>query len=383
MKTISLQSILSYILILLLVLAVAIQGGAKFRWWNPSPEASISLDDIQQAFPDAYAFSVASDQLIEVRNEAEKVLGYALHSNRLEAHHQGYAGKVPLLIALDPSLRIQTIQLLKNQEDPDFLELVEEMKLLNTWTGQKLDTTLINFPVEAVTGATLSSTAIIHTFRKSIAHYHQVKHQTQITPIRAIQLLIMGILFVLSVVMMIGKKLRSLYTLYLLALLGVAGFWCKTMLSVNTFYNWLTTGLPWQSNIELIVILSFAVLFSILGYRKHYCTYLCPMGAIQILAGKISPFKKRSFNFKISGITLRNIYLSFIWASLILGLTLPLQEMEPFLSFSFQAASWVMIGSGIVIVLLSLFFNRPWCQLCPTGCLLDSIPSLKTHKKNK
>ena len=130
-----------------------------------------------------------------------------------------------------------------------------------------------------------------------------------------------------------------------------------------------------------MVILSISVVLAIAGHKKYYCTYLCPMGAVQMLVSKASPFKKRNLKLKISVLTLRNIYLTFIWVSLILGFALPLSNLEPFIAFSFKVASWIMLSAGGVIILLSLFFNRPWCQLCPTGCLLDSIPSVKSNRK--
>lgn len=102
-----------------------------------------------------------------------------------------------------------------------------------------------------------------------------------------------------------------------------------------------------------------------------------------MLASKVSPFKKRSFKLRISVVTLRAIYLTFIWVTLLLGFSLPLFNMEPFVAFSIQVASTLMLVAGAAIVVLSLFFNRPWCQLCPTGCLLDSVPSIKKSKKDE
>jgi NosR/NirI family transcriptional regulator, nitrous oxide reductase regulator len=137
----------------------------------------------------------------------------------------------------------------------------------------------------------------------------------------------------------------------------------------------------WQSNWDLLVVMILSVIMGLLGYRKYYCNYLCPMGAVQVLVAKLSPFTKRSASIKISVVTLRTVYLTFIWVSLLLGFALPLSDMEPFMAFSFRMAGTVMLGAGILIVLLSLVFNRPWCQFCPTGCLLDSIqPMVKSSK---
>jgi len=183
--------------------------------------------------------------------------------------------------------------------------------------------------------------------------------------------------------MVIQNKLKKGYWFYLLLVFIVPGLWFKQMLSVDLLHNWLTHGIPTRTNIELLVILLLSIAMSVLGYRKYYCNYLCAMGAVQLLAAKISPFKKRSFNLKISVVSLRTLYLTFIWVSLLLGFSLPLTYMEPFMAFSFTVVSVFMLIAGVAIVVLSLFFNRPWCQLCPTGCLLDAVPSIQTKNKNR
>jgi polyferredoxin len=199
---------------------------------------------------------------------------------------------------------------------------------------------------------------------------------------RILQLVLMLILLVLSLSMMLGKRFRKLYVYYLVGVVLIMGFWLKKMLSLELLNNWLTKGLPWQSNWELILILGMSIVLAIAGHKKYYCTYLCPMGALQMLVSKASPFKKRNLKLKISVLTMRNIYLTFIWGSLVLGFALPLSNMEPFIAFSYKVASWILLSAGGLIILLSIFINRPWCQLCPTGCLLDSIPSFQSKRKS-
>ncbi|MCU4177771.1 4Fe-4S binding protein [Carboxylicivirga sp. N1Y90] len=224
--------------------------------------------------------------------------------------------------------------------------------------------------------------SIIQTFEKTIANYLKTEQQnTSISTIRIVQLVLLALILFFSLSMVLGKRFKQFYWYYLILVFIVMGIWLKKMLSVDVIHNWLSNGLPWQSNWELIAILLLSLAMSIAGHKKYYCNYLCPMGAIQLLAAKVSPFNTRNIKLKISVLTLRNIYLSFIWSSLILGFALPLSNMEPFLAFSFKMASWLMLLAGILIVILSLFYNRPWCQLCPTGCLLDSVPSIKKTRK--
>ncbi len=381
-KKLSANSIYNYIVIVLLLIAVAIRGGATFEWLQPSETPVYTLNDVKKAFPNATSFEKERDNSFVVKDKNSKQLGYVLISEELKARHSGYGGNTPLLIALNMEKHIIGTYLLSHNETAEYIDHVNDVNLLNTWNSMPMDTTILSKQVDAVTGATKSSEAIIYTFEKTASKYLELEHQSRpISVLRIIQILLFFTLLFLSLSMSLKKRFTGFYTYYLLLVFLVMGIWLKKIISLDLIANSLTKGLSWQGNWELISILILAIAMSILGHRKYYCNYLCPMGALQTLASKISPFKKRSFAFKISNVALRNIYLCFIWASLLLGFTLPLAQMEPFIAFSFKIASWTMLSFGMVIIILSLFFNRPWCQLCPTGCLLDSVPSLKTNRK--
>lgn len=376
------NSLYNYLVIFLILLAVAIRGGASFDWLKDADEPVFSIVDIQRVYPEAQSFEQQSDRSLAIYDGSNKRLGFVLISEQLDASYQGYAGAVPLLIAMDNANKIIATELLANNETAEFMDHVNDEKLLETWNALPMDTLLLSTEVDAVSGATKSSAAIIRTFEATAGNYLQTEHRSgSFSVIRAIQLILMAALLFLSLSMVLRKRFRKLYAYYLIGVVLVMGFWLKKMLSLELLNNWLTKDLPWQSNWELILILIIAITLSIAGHKKYYCTYLCPMGAMQMLVSKYSPFKKRKLQLRISTLTLRTVYLSFIWVALILGFSLPLAYLEPFMAFSYKVATQLMLGAGILIILLSLVFNRPWCQLCPTGCLLDSIPSLKSNRK--
>ncbi|TRX66260.1 4Fe-4S binding protein [Carboxylicivirga sp. M1479] len=375
------KSFYTLLLIVLLLIAAAIRGGADFDWLQPVDELVYNLEDVKVVYSKASTYSMSSDRSLEVYDNGKNLLGYALISEELDARFPGYGGKVPLLIGLDTQKVVIGTYLLRHNETAEFIDHINDTKLLNTWDGLVMDTLLLMHDVDVISGATKSSTAIIRTFHSSVGNYLETNHKHGAPSFERItQLVLLLVLLLLSLSMQLGKRFRQYYIYYLLAVVVIMGVWLTKMLSLELFHNWLTKGLPWQSNWELISILVISITLAIAGHKKYYCNYLCPMGALQMLASKVSPFKKRSINLKISVLTLRTIYLSFIWTSLILGFLLPLAQLEPFMAFSFKVASWLMLIAGAVIVMLSLFFNRPWCQLCPTGCLLDSIPSFKSKR---
>jgi polyferredoxin len=97
------------------------------------------------------------------------------------------------------------------------------------------------------------------------------------------------------------------------------------------------------------------------------------MGALQELTNRFTPFKKRKLPTQYMGITVREIYLTLIAGALALGFTPELSYLEPFMFFSYRIVGIALIIFGLVVIILSLFFSKPWCSVCPTGCLIDTI----------
>ncbi|WP_430811894.1 MULTISPECIES: 4Fe-4S binding protein [unclassified Carboxylicivirga] len=377
-----LKSIYNLLIIALLLLAVAIRGGATFEWLKPNEAPLYTMTDVQTVFPKASGFDKESDNSLSVYDKDDRLLGYALVSSDFEVSDQGYGGAVPILIALNTDKIVTAVHLLKHNETGDFIKHLQKKGLLDSWNQLPLDTLLSSFEVDAVSGATKSSQAIIRTFRSTVnEHLNTASSGMNISVMRVLQLFAMLLLIAFSLLMMFRKRFRKLYIYYLGGVVLVMGLWLNKMLSLELLHVWLSSSLSWQSNWELIIILLLTLVLALRGYKNYYCTYLCPMGAVQILTARLSPFKKRALNLKVSVFNIRLIYLSLIAAGLIIGYSLPLAHLEPFMAFSYQVASVWLLAAAALIVILSLFFHRPWCQLCPTGCLLNTIPAL--HKKRK
>ncbi len=183
----------------------------------------------------------------------------------------------------------------------------------------------------------------------------------------------------LSLVMVYKKGTARYRTIYLVLVLLIMGLILNNALSVNLLYGWLQEGFVWRANWQSSVIFLLALSISFVGKRKFYCNYLCPMGALQELTNRYTPFKKRNLPTRLMGITAREIYLTLITGALLIGFTPELYYLEPFMFFSFNIIGIGLIIFGLIVLLLSLFFNKPWCSVCPTGCLLDTI----TYKKVK
>ncbi len=369
-----------YTLVIIILIAIAYRGGRDFIFQKQKTgEVSVSLEDIQEIYPAAAEYSPNRHGVLEVSNSRGELLGMALLSSRYSRQY-GYAGYVPLLIGVNENLTITKIALLPNNETKDYTRAVYSEEFIGKWQGVSLKEAA-ELPVDAVSGATHTSEAVIAGVRHTASAVMEsdaaaIKEAGAWTIIKDILFLL---LLLLSLVFAFKKGTAVYRSLYLIMVVVIMGLILNKALSVLLLHGWLQNGFSWQANWQTVAVFLIALLVSSIGKRQFYCNYLCPMGALQELTNRFSPLKKKVLPTRFKGISAREIYLVLITGALVLGFTPELSHLEPFLFFSFRIAGMGLIIFGIIVILLSLFFTRPWCSLCPTGCFLDTV----SHKKVK
>ncbi|HKL72493.1 MAG TPA: 4Fe-4S binding protein [Marinilabiliaceae bacterium] len=368
-----------YTLILILLAALAYSGGRSFLFKKDIAEVIVALEEIQEIYPTAAYFAENRHGVFDVYNNDHDKIGAALLSTNY-SRPLGYGGIVPLLIGVDDNLTITKIVLLTNNETSDYIEAIYGNKFIGMWQGVGLEEAM-QLQVDVVSGATHTSEAVIAGVRNTASSVME-SDATVITEPN-IWALIKDLSFlslmVLSLVMVFKKGTARYRTIYLFLVLSIMGLILNKALSVQLLHGWLLNGFSWQANWQSSVVFLLALAISFIGKRKFYCNYLCPMGALQELTNKFSPFKRRKLPTQIMGITTKEIYLTLIAGALLLGFSPELAYLEPFMFFSFRIVGIGLIFFGLAVVVLSLFFNKPWCSVCPTGCLLDTI----TYQKVK
>lgn len=85
---------------------------------------------------------------------------------------EGYNGTVPVKIYIKKN-KIEKIEVLKNQETPKYLAMVKK-SLLNAWDGLTIKAAKAK-KVDAVTGATFTSEALIENVNKGLDYYQKNK----------------------------------------------------------------------------------------------------------------------------------------------------------------------------------------------------------------
>ncbi len=370
-----------YTLSFLLMLSIALKSGSKLFFSDKFEEPELNINDIQQLFPNGTSYQTKSDGSINVLNNKNNFEGIILPSYKF-SRISGYGGYVPVLWGVDSLLKIQGAYLLPNDETPEFLDHLKEIKFYEKFKGASLKD-ISKLDVDVVSGATETSNAVIKDLNKIASDYaygQVASSQVSIKQIIHISLFLMLLVFSLAATYFkVLKKYRIIYLVFVVLVMGIL---TNKMLSLELFQRILINGLPWQSNWEVVLLLLIALLMPWLKQRRFFCLYLCPMGAIQELFAKLIPVRKRSLNkIKWNDITLSNVYLTAIWVALLVGLNPELSLFEPFMVFSFKVVGWGVIVFGVIVLIMSMFFNRPWCSVCPTGCLLKTLEPVKSNKK--
>jgi len=368
-----------YILLFILLAAIAYRGGRDFLFHKNDVEVIVELKDVQGIYPTATNFSRNRHGIFDVYGKNGKKQGAALLSTNYSQQF-GYGGKVPLLIGINDSLSITNIILLPNNETSDYIEAIYGNDFIGRWQGVHL-ADAIELQVDAVSGATHTSKAVIagirHTASSIMKSDASMITETNLwTRIKDISFL--GLLL-LSIAVAYKKGIAKYRTIYLFLVFIIMGLILNNALSLQLLHGWLQDGFAWRTNWQSVVVFLFAIIISFVGKRKFYCNYLCPMGALQELTNHFTPIKRRQLPRHFKGISAREVYLVLIAGALLLGFAPELSYAEPFMFFSFRVAGIGLILFGSIVVLFSLFFTKPWCSVCPTGCFLDTI----SYKKVK
>ncbi|MDR2010501.1 MAG: nitroreductase family protein [Bacteroidales bacterium] len=313
-------------------------------------------------------------------------LGSVLFSSSYCEDIKGFGGNIYLAIDLDPYDKIKNVRITEHSETNSWLDRLYRINFLDSWNGLTIEEA-INADVDATSGATLSSNAIIETLVCRLSEYSSISASVK----RSGWLNITGIIasFLVLVIAIfsffVPKQAKPLRLVLLLASIGILGFWQGDFLSIALFNNWLINGVNIKSQIFLFIVLIISISLPLITNKSFYCQYLCPFGAAQEIAGKLNK-KKVTFNNQITRVlkSLRNVFLFVIAILLVVAVDINIENLEPFSAFKFQYASLSVLILAVVMLFLSVFFTKPWCRFfCPTGALLSIFRGNTSKMKHK
>ena len=321
---------------------------------------------------------------------------FVVNTKPLAKDVQGYGGPVPLKIHIKDG-RVAAVEAEPNAESPDFFNRAKE--LLNHWQNKSVDEALAE-EVDAVSGATFSSRAIIANMQRGLAYAKQhgqwgedgsagalgtsASHivgsedgsvgalETSAPPIVALIVVLLG-----AVVPLFYNN-RRLHLVQLAVNVVVLGLWTGTFVSYTLFLRIFAGGVSLSTIGALaapLLMLIVALIYPLAGRSGHYCANICPFGSAQELAGKLSRRKLRITPRVLKLLSvLRNLLWGVLMALLLTGTCTAWIDYELFTAFLYSSASvWVIVLAALFLV-LSVWVPRPYCRfVCPTGALIKSI----------
>lgn len=301
-------------------------------------------------------------------------LGVVLSSAPYARDIEGFAGPTPVFVYVDRTGKVVQTAAADNDETPDFFE--------SAWNGtaphwQGLTAAeAAALKVDAVSGATYSSTAIVRNVQQTLAAYVEAEGRRTDAPavgwLRTAAVAMVLLLGVLAA--WLGRGRKAVRVTVLLLNVGVTGFWCGQFLSLSLLRGWVANGLDPLLYLPAVLMLAVALLMPWLGRKRHYCNWVCPFGSLQELAARLPLLPKVPCGPKVYK-WMRRVrmgVLAVLLLSLWTGVGAFLLDYEPFTAFMLAAASPVVLVLAGTFVVASLFVPNLWCKCCcPVGALLD------------
>lgn len=139
---------------------------ATFMFASCSAQSQPVPDDMKPLFPSAKSVTV-SNGVYTMLSDSKSVLGYAVYSKPASDGIKGFKGETPLLVAFTSKKTILEVVLLPNNDTPSFVKKVADAGLLKAWNGLTVKKAK-DLQVDAVAGATYTSTGIIKTMQKTL-----------------------------------------------------------------------------------------------------------------------------------------------------------------------------------------------------------------------
>ena len=291
---------------------------------------------------------------------------------------RGYQGPITLAVRMDSRGVLQDYAILHSRETPAYLAMVQPLRarLLGRsvlesgpWQG-----------VDVVSGATLTSRAIVATLRQSGRAF--AKHGLGLpvdTPraaptvpvVEGNVLWLAGFLLVAAVLRF--RPGRWTRRSFLLLSLVILGFGLNLQFSTQHVFSLLDLGWPEvTASATFALVVGVPVLTLLIG--NVYCGYVCPFGALQELAGELRPRRWVTDPTRTVWRYGRFVkYVLLFWLVALFALTHDFRVLSPdplITVFGTGRTTTAIFWAGVVVV-LSIPFRRFWCRnLCPAGAFL-------------
>ncbi|QOV90404.1 4Fe-4S binding protein [Humisphaera borealis] len=342
-----------------------------------------------------------------VLDAAGSRVGYALRTSPVTDKITGYVGPTDTLVVLDPQWKVVGLRIRSSQDTKEHVgDVANDEYFMTYWNGKSWDEVAKISPkemrVEGTSGASLTSLAIaegLHLrFKKASAEMSTAPQvpslswdnatpasvwQTGTAAIASIHWrwddlgLVLVILVSLAFAFTPLKSVPWARRVFQVVLIGYFGLMNGQILAQSLLSGWMASAIPWRVAPGLILLAAAALVIPWATRRQVYCSHICPHGAAQELAGRLS--KTKLHLPKSLDRSLRWLPALLIVAVLfvtMLGLPFELAGIEPFDAYLIKTAGVATIAVAIAGLIAAVFVPMAYCKYgCPTGMVLNFVRS--------
>lgn len=362
-----------------LVAVIALALALAFGKTRTAPDLDRTIREI---FP-AAAVIEEREGVFAVHDASGHLVGWAAAGSA-----SGYGGPMLVVAGVDTGGAVVGARVVEQRETPAFWSMVRVDAYFGGISGAAIDEVSYDYSeVAGVTGATISSDALVDSIRISIAEVAGVAFDRRLPlPRRPFEF---GILEIVVLVVILGgvgaRRLkgptrRRVRWITQIAGLVVIGFWKDSPIALAKLAAMASGFFPDpRTNLALYVLVGGFLITSFAWGRNVYCLYACPFGAAQRCVGAIGG-KKFTLSAGVVRFleTARNLTVFVVLFMAFLALQPTLASYEPFSTlFSLRGSTlqWVLL---FVALVASLVLRNPWCDHgCPMRTVENALRDLR------
>lgn len=335
---------------------------------------------------------------LDDRKELESIV---LSTQEVAGHIRGYGGPINLFLSVSREGKIHHVRLLESQETPAYIAGIgmwlEKFKNLDITR----DFPLKEKRIDALTGATVTSDAIMRIINESVFRIDAeilnisgkrkkiVKENQVLVLFKDMRLYSMLILLVCSVwIYLFRGKIAKILIISLNLIFF--GFFTNMLITLIHIGNFSIGNIPGLDNLLWLVFLSIVIIISV-SWGQVFCGYICPFGALQELCSLFKLTRPPHPVVEQKARYLKYMILSFGLILFWISGTGAWLAFSP-LNYVFSRNLSIFMMSFIIFILAaSLFYVRFWCRyFCPAGAffsffnkisLFDSVAPPKDYAR--
>lgn len=316
---------------------------------------------------------------------------YFFCTEKLAPNIHGYGGAIVMTVKMGEDGALRDFRIIESNETPVYLN-----NILASWLksllGKKIFGANSLKGVDTMTGATLTSSAVIRTLKQAGGSFAQEVMEMDVhaasVPEPRVRLPEMEFLALIALaavsLLMRGRSTRRVRRLFLLLVVILLGYFLNTQYSSAQVFSLLGLKLPpsgWTAAFALaLVVPCFVLLFD-----NVYCSYLCPFGALQELVGDLRPGSlKTSPDARVLRRASWTKFVVLFVLVVLYALTLDLDvaSQDPLVTAFGKGKTGFVLLIVVSVIALSFFYKRFWCRnLCPAGAFLSLLNGLRLTKR--